>query len=653
MPSKCKTILLGVTAVVAILQICWSFRITRIILDDYDGFVSHNSPREQQQQQVAIAENTNQKKSSCLSLDFDNEMDQLLQKYKQVFVLMPAKAAGTTYQAFVQGCLDFPFANPFNHPELKDKYLKHQLQMPPVIYSHIGEKNFPKVLKHVTSDTLIIYSHRENTDRLLSGIKEVFDKMCYQFWKNTKTKTGFSRREKICHVEEMNLLENIRKGHNEIGTRSSNNLNSETFDIIRENAPNIVMVHFKQTNKMIQLLAKHHCPKLNQNFHSNNSEDKKGVMIELQGNKTVSIDKWVKAKRNILELVTNRKAGVTSQATTRYMEDELFACPDEAIRFSGSLDHGNSFFPLKPKESQSDESQCLSLDANGGDMDNLLQKYKQVFLIIPTEAASTAYKDFTKTCMAAAGTPAFSLVDNFLAQKGNAKYEIFTKQLELPSLVTFQLDNAEQIKKLAIDATIDTLIIYSHREETDRLMSAIQLVVSRFCRSGIMDKEEGVEMNGNICQVAENKLLETIQNKVDEIRYGSGESLLKCKTFESIKDYAPNLAFVHYKQAMKIQKLLSKHHCPESKLPDFESNVVGAAEKMSVSIVLEESKTTVPMKEWLEAKSNILELVLQLKQDVSCQGTVRNIEDNLFACPDEALQISGLSHENQRIRLSI
>ena len=298
--------------------------------------------------------------------------------------------------------------------------------------------------------------------------------------------------------------------------------------------------------------------------------------------------------------------------------------------------------------SRPDQGQCLSLDVDGGDMDHLLEKHKQVFLVMPAKAAGTTYKAFTKKCMAIEGTPGFSRQDNVL--NNDSKMQgVFREQLELPSLLTSHLYTAYSLHKLIKHATKDTLIIYSHREETSRLMSSIKEVINRSCF--VAKEDKGFSINEGECKVTESMLIKKIKEKKAEIRFGS-ERLWTCDTFESIRDNAPNMAFVHYKQANKLQKLLRKHHCPESN-SDIEANV--GASKKPISIILEGGKTngtTVPIDDWLDAKSQMLELVLLLKTDMSCQATVRRIEESLIACPEEALQISGRSHDNQWIQLS-
>lgn len=41
----------------------------------------------------------------CLRLGFENEMDKLLSNYKLVFVIMPAKAAGSSFKRFTTQCM--------------------------------------------------------------------------------------------------------------------------------------------------------------------------------------------------------------------------------------------------------------------------------------------------------------------------------------------------------------------------------------------------------------------------------------------------------------------------------------------------------------------------------------------------------------------
>ncbi len=288
--------------------------------------------------------------------------------------------------------------------------------------------------------------------------------------------------------------------------------------------------------------------------------------------------------------------------------------------------------------------QCLGLDLDDG-MDNLLDKYKQVFVAMPAKAAGSTYKMFTNKCMQSTGTPKFTTHDNILNHVEKMR-SAFKYQLELPSLVASHFYTAEPFQSLLKHATKDTLIIYSHREETSRFKSAVKQVISRLCNTA--KKEGGIELLENECRVTESKLLKVVETKQNEIAIGP-KRLLSCKTFESIQENAPNLAFVNYKQATKLQKLLSKHHCPKSP-DDVMANV--AKNKISMSVVLEGGKdngTIVSIDDWMEAKSGMLEYVFNARRDWSCLATMKDIEEEVFACPDEALQISGRSYENKKV----
>ena len=79
--------------------------------------------------------------------------------------------------------------------------------------------------------------------------------------------------------------------------------------------------------------------------------------------------------------------------------------------------------------------QCLGLDLDDG-MDNLLDKYKQVFLVMPAKTAGTTYKHFAENCMASAGTPAFLDNDNIINHKDELLLA-FNDQLEISNVGNF------------------------------------------------------------------------------------------------------------------------------------------------------------------------------------------------------------------------
>ena len=277
---------------------------------------------------------------------------------------------------------------------------------------------------------------------------------------------------------------------------------------------------------------------------------------------------------------------------------------------------------------------CLSLDLEEN-MDNLLSKYKQVIIAMPAKAAGSSIKTFTKKCMSRQNATSFSVTDNILNNQ-NSMNSALTAQLKMPSMISSHMYTQNNMCRLMKHATDDTLIVYSHRQETSRLISATKQVIVQRKKGGQLDETELVKM---------------IKSKTVEIGIGNTQ-LLTCQQYNCIKDNSPNLVFMHYKKVGQMLKLLAKHHCPEL-LTQEETRVNIGSDKKSVSVILKgrnNNGTIVSIDDWLNAKSQMLEIALSMKEAVTCQATTRDIEYDLFACPDETLQISGRSYENSKIQ---
>eukprot|EP00531_Pseudo-nitzschia_arenysensis_P015990 CAMPEP_0116154638 /NCGR_PEP_ID=MMETSP0329-20121206/21887_1 /TAXON_ID=697910 /ORGANISM="Pseudo-nitzschia arenysensis, Strain B593" /LENGTH=363 /DNA_ID=CAMNT_0003651631 /DNA_START=42 /DNA_END=1133 /DNA_ORIENTATION=+ len=292
---------------------------------------------------------------SCLSLDFDSDMDKLMEKYKQVFVVMPPKAAGTTYEAFASKCqksgmngtqwkLDHAFL-PSRHQNMEYVF-KTFYNVPSFLASHVrADGGVKDLIKHATRDSLIIFSHREETSRYISGIKEELQRRC--------NKRQFPKKNGECFLTQDTqdeLMKVIKEARFEIHYGGGTSLTCETYDILRDNAPNFAFVHFTQTSKIQKLLAKHHCPDYQNVVHSRKGDRAssfKVIMDPPANENLVPIDDWLHAKREMLEYTFQHRQGYSCVATTRDIEDELFACPDEALQIYGrSYDNERIRFPL-------------------------------------------------------------------------------------------------------------------------------------------------------------------------------------------------------------------------------------------------------------------------------------------------------------------
>ncbi len=295
---------------------------------------------------------------------------------------------------------------------------------------------------------------------------------------------------------------------------------------------------------------------------------------------------------------------------------------------------------------------CLDLGFDN-EMDRLLSKYKQVYIIMPAKAAGTTLKAFSKSCMDSANTPSFQFYDNIANKPEDMKIAL-TNQLEMPTLVTSHMYDSRFISNLMEHATRDSLVIYIHREETSRLLSSIrEIISSRYCFNTREQEEyetgiSGINIFGDHCQVQEKTLIEVIEKRDAEIDFG-GPTLWTCQTYESVRENRPNMVFLNYKKVSKLLELLSKHHCPHIS-SDVRENVGG--EKQHVSVVLGGPKNRgdmVDLDDWLQAKKHLVEYALNMKTNSTCQSTIREIEDRLFACPSETLQVSGQSYGTRSI----
>ena len=126
----------------------------------------------------------------------------------------------------------------------------------------------------------------------------------------------------------------------------TNLLKCDTYSMIEENAPNLVFIDYKQLDKLLNLVSKHHC--LGQTLvRQYKASDQQSILVELLTESTNSVSKnstnimksiesWLEAKMGVIELFLNLKEEVSYQATTRKMENNLMACPDKTLQLSAS-----------------------------------------------------------------------------------------------------------------------------------------------------------------------------------------------------------------------------------------------------------------------------------------------------------------------------
>ena len=298
---------------------------------------------------------------------------------------------------------------------------------------------------------------------------------------------------------------------------------------------------------------------------------------------------------------------------------------------------GNTVFPTKSlnlHEPIKVDSMSMSMSMS---MDDIMNRTKQVFITMPAKAAGSSMKYFTRQC-----TKSYP-PDNFINHdlKNLRKKTFFADNYELPSIIASHLYNDAPLVHLVKSSTRKTLIIYIHRDESERLISGIKMVLmSRICNFSYGDpKKYGVERNGSQCILDEEPVIDLIERKEEEIGFGAS-NVLTCDAYKSIEENAPpHMLFVHYKQANKLQKLLAKHHCPDLlEAPALQRNVA-TDKQIEVSLRIKNSTKIVKLSEWFDKKQGWLEWALNMRKEASCQSKTRDMEDVLFSCPDGAVKL--------------
>jgi hypothetical protein len=141
-----------------------------------------------------------------------------------------------------------------------------------------------------------------------------------------------------CILDEGAVVNEIAARRAEVGFATHDILTCQSYKAIQENAPQLVFLHYKQVDKLQTLLAKHHCPELLDELpvEENLARDKplKVLLHKRTDNITnaVDLEEWLNAKAPALEWTLRLRRSASCQAKTIHMEEELFNCPEEALR---------------------------------------------------------------------------------------------------------------------------------------------------------------------------------------------------------------------------------------------------------------------------------------------------------------------------------
>lgn len=280
---------------------------------------------------------------------------------------------------------------------------------------------------------------------------------------------------------------------------------------------------------------------------------------------------------------------------------------------------------------------CMS---NGSSLRQLINSTRQVVVVMPAKASGSSMKQFSRSCNDASYN---EMKDNFLNDPAALK-NLLTKSWEMPGVISSHIYQPQTLVDIIINVPRDTLLIYSHRQETPRLQSAVKHVLqSRLCSNLPNAKKDieryGIKRHGLQCNISEKNLTELIESGKNEIGISTNR-LLTCDTFEAIENYAPTMIFMDYKQANQIQDIIAEKYCPQLLGKPVAVNV--AAEKKMDVYVSTNNMSNVTLDNWLATKSSTLEFALRLNDKATCVAKTRIMEDKLYLC-DGFLNVRELS----------
>ena len=290
---------------------------------------------------------------------------------------------------------------------------------------------------------------------------------------------------------------------------------------------------------------------------------------------------------------------------------------------------------LSPPPSPPPHKMCVNKQT---DLPKLLNSTENVIVLMPAKVAGTTFTVFTGLCM---GVKRQDL-DN------KAWKNFLRNSYQLRSVVAHHALSPTYLQDTVRHASRRSLIVWIHREESSRLISAIRQVVKVICKEAGRRSYnfELLHQSPTKCVISEQDLIRNvIEEKIYEIGKGA-ERVLQCDSYRTMTETRPRIIFTDYMQSDDIMMEIAKRHCPHivKKLPvhsnvasNFETELLVKLSKKYEST--KDVKHTVPLDDWLTEKGSQLEMMLKLKTNMTCQGTTRRMEESIRSCEDHVIRL--------------
>lgn len=255
-----------------------------------------------------------------------NDMRQLINSTDNIIIVMPAKAGGTSFKYFADGCYDgeYKFKNiqkliGDDDPSGIESVLSHSWNSPKVFASHFWvPAKLSRLVRSTSLRTLVIYSHREENGRFKSAAFHVLSQWCKNGGHGEMAQIGTE-----CTISEESLINILKARPEEMQMGTNELLTCETYSAIEEYAPNMIFMDFKSASNIQSLMAEKYCPHM-ANQHIAKGDDK--ISVEIKNGTVVSLSTWLDQKSSYLDWSLELNKRATCLVKTRHMEENLNTC---------------------------------------------------------------------------------------------------------------------------------------------------------------------------------------------------------------------------------------------------------------------------------------------------------------------------------------
>lgn len=253
------------------------------------------------------------------------------------------------------------------------------------------------------------------------------------------------------------------------------------------------------------------------------------------------------------------------------------------------------------------EMECLSAEY----LSNLFSSRPQIFVAVEPKASGTSWIGFAKQCSG------FDVTGYGNVFKDLFDYENFEKS---PIIIASHVNLPTQLIDLMRNVPGSSVLLYVHREETDRLASALKHVVRmRICANpdnNILTPVFSQQKPFLRCILNETELVDKVLRHPRYEMWSSSDKLLGCKFWQTAEMLWPNLLFSDFANSDMLKKLISTTYCPH--VNPVKMHLAHASG--SGVFVLSVNGTHVPLDEWVAQKRLVMQYALKMGSNTDLDG---------------------------------